>query len=30
MKTRQKADSGTVEALEAALDLLGSYYRHDH
>ncbi len=30
MKTKQKADGGTVDALNAALDVLGSHYKHDH
>ena len=30
MKTKQKADSGTVDALSAALDVLGSHYKDDH
>jgi nickel superoxide dismutase len=30
MKTKQKADGGTVDALGAALDVLGSHYKEDH
>ena len=30
MKTKQKADGGTVDALNAALDVLGSHYKPDH
>ena len=30
MKTKQKADDGTVDALNAALDVLGSHYKNDH
>ena len=30
MKTKQKADSGAVNELSAALDVLASYYPHEH
>lgn len=30
MKTKQKADGGAVDALNAALDVLGSHYGNDH
>ena len=30
MKTKQKADSGAVNGLSSALDVLASYYPHEH